>query len=534
MEEERADQKDDQSSSAPAPDEKNQNLRRRMVIVGAGQTGRSLVRLLSAAWDIAILDTDQAKLDALKKEVPDRPIRAFNKDGTSLINLREAGIEGAEFVAALTNVDEVNIETCRVALSVEQPPTAIGILRQPKHLEKLKEVGAVALTRPAAISGLVFNQIERGQQVAINVGLGRGEIVEIPVLPTSPAVDVRVADLRAGRWLVAAIYRGDKFMVPHGNVVIRNGDRLLLTGDPDILPHIGDYLRAGVARFPLQYGIRIVAIGEAPFTRTIPKRAGVFRRPHSHAGPTIARASECRQSGDASGSSSCRSGDLFRARRPRSPDTTGPLLPRLWLLGRSQETTELAEPARVGAPVVCEAHGAPTLPDSPRCWHSPLPAHTASDNRSRGVTPIRGARHRSVAPTRSQDHCDSGHRSEFHRRTRGSRGTEKSAEGRHRHGIALSHEDRAGSPRGKPGDRDNARSGRWGSLDSLQPNGPPNVCLQSRPDDARHQSCVLLRPRAFLPQASRNKQLSPFWSRPGWAWMDKTVRVIGNRPATPL
>ena len=263
MEEERADQKDDRSSSAPAPDEKDQNLRRRMVIVGAGQTGRSLVRLLSAAWDIAILDTDQAKLDTLKKEVPDRPIRAFNKDGTSLINLRKAGIVGAEFVAALTNVDEVNIETCRVALSVEQPPTAIGILRQPKHIEKLKEVGAVALTRPAAISGLVFNQIERGQQVAINVGLGRGEIVEIPVLPTSPAVDVRVADLRAGRWLVAAIYRGDKFMVPHGNVVIRNGDRLLLTGDPDILPHIGDYLRAGVARFPLQYGIRIVAIGEA-------------------------------------------------------------------------------------------------------------------------------------------------------------------------------------------------------------------------------------------------------------------------------
>ena len=243
-------------------DERESVPRRRIVIVGAGQTGRSLVRLLSAAWEIAILDTDQEKLDTLRKEVPDRPLKIYNKDGTSLINLSEAGVEGAEFVAALTDVDEVNIEACRVALSVETPPTAIGILRQPTAIEKLKAVGAVALTRPAAIAGLVFNQIERGQQVAINVGLGRGEIVEIPILPTSPAVDVRVADLRAGRWLVAAIYRGDKFMVPHGNVVIRNGDRLLLTGDPDILPHIGDYLRAGVARFPLQYGIRVVAVGE--------------------------------------------------------------------------------------------------------------------------------------------------------------------------------------------------------------------------------------------------------------------------------
>ena len=244
-------------------DEKEPISRRRIVIVGAGQTGRTLVRLLSAAWEVAVLDTDKEKLATLRKEVPDRVLKLFNKDGTNLINLREAGVAGAEFVAALTDMDEVNIETCRVALSVEQPPTAIGILRQPQAIEKLKEVGAVALTRPAAIAGLVFNHIERGQQVAVNVGLGRGEIVEIPILPTSPAVDVRVADLRAGRWLIAAIYRGDKFMVPHGDVVIRNGDRLLLTGDPDILPHIGDYLRAGVARFPLQYGIRVVAIAEA-------------------------------------------------------------------------------------------------------------------------------------------------------------------------------------------------------------------------------------------------------------------------------
>ena len=32
---------------------------------------------------------------------------------------------GAEFLAALTDVDEVNIEACRLALSVEAPPTAM-------------------------------------------------------------------------------------------------------------------------------------------------------------------------------------------------------------------------------------------------------------------------------------------------------------------------------------------------------------------------------------------------------------------------
>jgi Trk K+ transport system NAD-binding subunit/nucleotide-binding universal stress UspA family protein len=263
VEEEAKKPEQEQVSPQEPLEETELTQRRRILIVGAGQTGRALVRLLSDAWEVSVLDVDPQKLETLKKEVPDRALNLFAKDGTSLINLHEAGLEGAESLAALTDVDEVNIEACRVALSIEAPPDAIGILRQPQAVEKLKQVGAVALTRPAAIAGLVANRLERGQQVAINVGLGRGEILEIPVLPTSPAVDVRVADLRAGRWLVAAIYRGDKFMVPHGNVVIRTGDRLLLTGDPDILPHIGDYLRAGVARFPLQYGIRVVAVGEA-------------------------------------------------------------------------------------------------------------------------------------------------------------------------------------------------------------------------------------------------------------------------------
>lgn len=253
----------EKAENEPAPEteeeEKPKASRRRVIVVGAGQTGRALVRILSDTWDISVLDTDPVKLERLQEDVPDRHLQLLKKDGTSLINLREAGIEGAEWIAALTDHDEVNTESCRLALSIDDPPAAVAVVRQPQAAEKLKKMGAEVLTRPAAIAGLVKNRIERAHQVAVSVGLGRGEIVEIPVLPSSPAIDVRVRDLRARRWLVAAIYRGEQLIIPHGHAVIRQGDRLLLTGDPDILPYIGDYLRAGVARFPLQYGTWVVS-----------------------------------------------------------------------------------------------------------------------------------------------------------------------------------------------------------------------------------------------------------------------------------
>jgi Trk K+ transport system NAD-binding subunit/nucleotide-binding universal stress UspA family protein len=249
------------AASTPQSVEERPSLkRRRIVIVGGGQTGRALVRGLSDAWDIALLDVDSIKLERLREDLPNRPLFLLAKDGTSIVNLREAGIEDADWLAAVTDYDEVNIEACRLARSLEKPPITIGIVRQPEGAEKLKAAGAEAVTRPLAIAGLLANRIERGKQVAVDVGLGQGEIVEIPVLPSSPAVDARVRDLRAIRWLVAAIYRGGKFIVPHGHAIIREGDRLLLTGDPEVLPYVSDYLRAGVARFPLQYGIRTIAL----------------------------------------------------------------------------------------------------------------------------------------------------------------------------------------------------------------------------------------------------------------------------------
>ena len=233
--------------------------RRRVIIVGAGQTGRQLAQILRDTWDICVLDPSEEKLTKLRDEAANKSVKTFVKDGTSLLNLKEAGLEGAEWLVACTDFDEANTEACRLALSIQNPPTALGVVRRPEAAAQLKETGAETLVRPGALAGLIKNRIEAAYQIASGVGIGQGEIIEIPVLRSSPAADARVRDLRARRWLVAAIYREGRYVVPHGHVIIRQGDRLLLTGEPSLLPHIADFLRAGVARFPLQFGMLTLA-----------------------------------------------------------------------------------------------------------------------------------------------------------------------------------------------------------------------------------------------------------------------------------
>ena len=250
---------DSNSGSESLPPSQN---KRSVIIIGAGQAGRELARTLSNRWEITVLDLDESRLERLRKELPNRNIRLLAKDGTSRLNLKEAGLDDAEWLAALTNKDATNAEACQIARASATPPTTIAIMRRPEHQAWFEDSDTEVVSRPEAVARLVMNRMERAHQVASGVGIGEGEILEIPILKSSPAIDTRVRDLRANRWLIAAIYRENQYVVPHGEVVIREGDRILLTGDPEILPSTADYLRAGVARFPLQYGTN--AIGFAP------------------------------------------------------------------------------------------------------------------------------------------------------------------------------------------------------------------------------------------------------------------------------
>lgn len=234
----------------------------RVVIVGAGQTGRALALELAGERRVVVLDTDAVKLERLRSEAEGRRIETLARDGTSALALKDAAGEGAEWVIATTDQDSANIEVCRVAAGLSPRPAAIGTVRESRREGRLRATGAESIARPVMIANQIRNRIERSHQVATSLGLGRGEIREIQVLPTSPAVNVRLRDLGARKWLVAGIYRGDRFVVPHGDAVIEAGDRLLITGEPEVAPGAAEFLREGKSLFPLQFGSHLVVFAE--------------------------------------------------------------------------------------------------------------------------------------------------------------------------------------------------------------------------------------------------------------------------------
>ncbi len=85
----------------------------RILIIGAGEVGGHLAKLLSKEnHEITVIDRDP---DLIARITSEMDVMAIEGPGTSLHILREAGIEKADMLIAVTTVDEVNILTCMIA-----------------------------------------------------------------------------------------------------------------------------------------------------------------------------------------------------------------------------------------------------------------------------------------------------------------------------------------------------------------------------------------------------------------------------------
>ena len=78
----------------------------KIVIVGAGQVGSTVVEALQAEHDLSVIDIVRERLEALAYRYDVRTIEA---NGASRKALQDAGIDKADLFIACTSRDEVNL-----------------------------------------------------------------------------------------------------------------------------------------------------------------------------------------------------------------------------------------------------------------------------------------------------------------------------------------------------------------------------------------------------------------------------------------
>lgn len=208
----------------------------RIVIVGAGQVGSTVVEALHAEHDLSVIDVARERLEALAYRYDVRTIEA---NGASSKALQDAGIDKADLFIACTSRDEVNLVACTFARL--EAPKATTVIRT-SNVEYIQLWRAGRLDVDFAVS----SELETAHAVSRSIGMpaarqtdvfarGQVQIVEFDVPegadPTVVGLSLREARLPDDSRVLGVI-RGESVTLPRGGEVIEEGDRIVVIGSP--------------------------------------------------------------------------------------------------------------------------------------------------------------------------------------------------------------------------------------------------------------------------------------------------------------
>ena len=188
----------------------------RIVILGAGQVGRTVAEIMAAeANDITVVDRQESVLRDLQQRLDIRTVAGHASHPNVLLR---AGVEDAELIFAVTNDDEVNMVACQVAYTLFQTPTRLARVRSPDYLvhPELFQANAMPVTFLINPEQMVTTDIERliehpGALEVFDFADGRVQLVSTRVLSGSGMAGRDVVQLYDeignAQARVAAIYR---------------------------------------------------------------------------------------------------------------------------------------------------------------------------------------------------------------------------------------------------------------------------------------------------------------------------------------
>jgi trk system potassium uptake protein TrkA len=206
----------------------------RIVVIGAGQVGSTVVEALHDEHDVTVIDLDEERLAALSERY-DAGILQGN--GASRRVLEEAGITGCGLLIACTSRDEINIIAAIFSKKIS-PATKTAVRTTNEeyldiwHERELDFDLIVSSERETALAVSRLIGVPAARQTDV-FAEGQVQIVEFDVDGGQSVIGVplRQAEIPPDS-KVASIIRGDSIVVPRGDETIEQGDRIIVIGSP--------------------------------------------------------------------------------------------------------------------------------------------------------------------------------------------------------------------------------------------------------------------------------------------------------------
>ena len=218
-------------------------------VIGAGQVGATIVQALHDEHELTVFDLDGERLAAISQRYD---VHTVEGNGASRRVLADAGIASADLLIACTSRDETNIVAAMITKACSQRTTTVVRTTNPEYLEVWRE-------GQLDVDFIVSSEVETAHAISRTIGVpaarqtdvfadGQVQLVEFDISDTADA-SILGEPLREARLppdsRVAAIIRGDAVVIPGGDEVLEQGDRIVVIGLPTAATAWGELIAPG-------------------------------------------------------------------------------------------------------------------------------------------------------------------------------------------------------------------------------------------------------------------------------------------------
>ncbi len=204
------------------------------VIIGAGEVGYELAESISRkGHDVIIVDRDDRACERARS----LDVKVVKGNGARPELLNSLGLRPHDHFFAVTDDNETNLVTCAMA-----KPAGCKTLARINGLEyistsvstRFSNIGVdFAISPELLIAKKIANIISTPAAIDMNLSMGeRINVVEYKLIKDSKVLGKKISDINLPSNVnLGAIIRGNNILVPHGNTVLKEEDKLIVMKD---------------------------------------------------------------------------------------------------------------------------------------------------------------------------------------------------------------------------------------------------------------------------------------------------------------
>lgn len=221
----------------------------RIIIAGVGKAGSTLAKQLSAeGYDLTLIDSNQQVLD---ETIEQYDVMALTGNCANMAVLKQAGVTRSDLLIAAAGADEVNLLCCMTAHTMNPNIHTIARIRNPEYTKQIFQMrDSFGLSLTVNPENQTARQIERllkfpGFLKRESFAKNRVEIVELRIDADSKLNGVALQALNSivkCQVLVCVVLRNGNAIMPDGRFILREGDRIFVTADTNVLATLLDNL----------------------------------------------------------------------------------------------------------------------------------------------------------------------------------------------------------------------------------------------------------------------------------------------------